>query len=606
MKISTYIKSKSMLMAAAAVIILGVLAGLNTPELPAAQITSSNAQGRISGQVSGAPPGAKILYELISEGRERRTGQAAAAVSGVANLPAQFLLKNEAAPLYYRLSVERPRGPVDVNFYFDPEGDHVRISGEGLGRYTRIILKGGTERIETKADWAGIFRDLELSGFSSEGQDNEPAEIELALYNNDVLGTVQTGNPLRIKIFTAPGGGTASEEDVNSFSGVSGTRKQRFDMQIQKIVDNYVTALMMMTEQLTGVMMQQAIIIGTFLDAKYQLETQRYFQKLNAEAHKDYHPSEQMCRFGTYVRSISRAEHKAAIDRQAFNKIMMDSYTGSESASTAEGAAIDISSRLRQFRTRYCDPQDNNDGLDFICEHDQDGNPNNGPVGAWDFDTNQPDRERMNKDIDIGRTLLFPLTIDVDFSDDKKTKDEEDVIALAKNLYWPEALGPALPKPLPEKFPDYLDARSLFAVQNVAHNSFANIIAQKARSQQEVETSGWRFMKSMMLDFGLSEEDIDALLGEYPSYYAQMEVLTKKIYQNPDFYTNLYDKPANVARIGATMQAFSLMQQRDYYEAFLRRELLTSLLVEQDLRPHVEKISQIINKLNSETAGKTD
>jgi hypothetical protein len=45
-----------------------------------------------------------------------------------------------------------------------------------------------------------------------------------------------------------------------------------------------------MTKQMTTVGLQATKVIGTFFDAKHQLETQRLFQTLMAEAHKDYQP----------------------------------------------------------------------------------------------------------------------------------------------------------------------------------------------------------------------------------------------------------------------------------------------------------------------------
>jgi len=59
-----------------------------------------------------------------------------------------------------------------------------------------------------------------------------------------------------------------------------------------------------------------------------------------------------------------------------------------------------------------------------------------------------------------------------------------------------------------------------------------------------------------------------------------MELLTKKIYQNPDFYTNLYDKPANVSRKGVAMQAIGLMQKFDMLKSTLRKEASLSVLLE--------------------------
>ena len=44
--------------------------------------------------------------------------------------------------------------------------------------------------------------------------------------------------------------------------------------------DNLLPAMMLMADQLTAVAMQQMQIIGTFMDAKHQLETQQVLQKI--------------------------------------------------------------------------------------------------------------------------------------------------------------------------------------------------------------------------------------------------------------------------------------------------------------------------------------
>src|SRR5690606_32402627 len=49
--------------------------------------------------------------------------------------------------------------------------------------------------------------------------------------------------------------------------------------------DRYILpALMMMTEQLATVMMEQMFVVGTFFDAQQQMQTQRLFQELTARA----------------------------------------------------------------------------------------------------------------------------------------------------------------------------------------------------------------------------------------------------------------------------------------------------------------------------------
>ena len=53
-----------------------------------------------------------------------------------------------------------------------------------------------------------------------------------------------------------------------------------------------VPALIQMAQELESAGMLQMMTLGAMLDAKHSLETQRLFQQLAAQAHKDYHPSE--------------------------------------------------------------------------------------------------------------------------------------------------------------------------------------------------------------------------------------------------------------------------------------------------------------------------
>ena len=71
---------------------------------------------------------------------------------------------------------------------------------------------------------------------------------------------------------------------------------------------------------------------------------------------------------------------------------------------------------------------------------------------------------------------------------------------------------------------------------------------------------------------------------------------TKKIYQSPTFYTNLYDKPANVQRLRAAMKAVKIMQDRDIHAAYLRREMLMSMLLEVKLRGKDENVQKYLEK----------
>jgi len=378
--------------------------------------------------------------------------------------------------------------------------------------------------------------------------------------------------------------------------------------------DNLLPALMLMAEQLTTVAVKQTEIVGGFIDAKHQMETQQTLQKITARAHKDYHPSTGMCEFGSSIKSLAASERLGEANTIVLSQRSMDRGLGNANTAAAGGKSTDSESRLKQFREIYCNYKDNNSALDYMCEHDQDENTaNSTPRNA-----NIPDgigghhQLRLNKDIDYGRTIDFPWTLDVNLVDgaDTPTAEEEDIFAMAANLYGRDVFarpqGEDLlqgndPQSLTPMQQAYMDARAVLAKRSVAENSYNALVGMKASG-----TAGSRdFLEALLLELGVEDDStdvrlhqgnasaatppayntndvsqLDALLGENPSYHAQMEVLTKKIFQNPDFYTNLYDKPANVERKGVAIQAIGLMQKFDLLKSNLRNEASQSVLLE--------------------------
>ncbi len=347
--------------------------------------------------------------------------------------------------------------------------------------------------------------------------------------------------------------------------------------------ERILPALMLMAEQLTTLGMEQVEIIGTFLDAKQQLEVQRKFQTLTARAHKDYHPSEGMCTFGTTVRSLAASERKSNLSQIGVAQRMMQRQTLNGDVVSTETTDSDRRSRMSQFISTYCDPADNANGLTNLC-----GTP-------------VPDPYRRNIDVDYTRNVESRLTLDLDLlpptsgTDANPSKDEADIFALSANLYAhkvPTRISPTLLGTRDGRFrksalEKYMDLRSVFAQRSVAQNSFAAITSMRAAGTEESAP----YTKAIMRELGISTDDeINKLLGENPSYFAQMEVLTKKLYQNPIFYTELYDQPTNIRRKGAALQAIGLMQDRDLYNSLLRSEAVLSVLLENMLEDEQEEV----------------
>lgn len=355
-----------------------------------------------------------------------------------------------------------------------------------------------------------------------------------------------------------------------------GTHDPQRDQMVQA---NYVEAFRQMTEQLSAVMLQQLPIIGTFLDAKHQLETQRLFGAAAARAHREYHPSEQICALGTLARSTSISKFKVARNTGILNALFLKRNVLSKNSASGWGTYSDTNTRLAQFKTTYCDSNDDNTLLRTICTPAADARP--------------------NADIDYRRTIEGKMTLDLDFANGgAATADEQDVLALSKNLYNHQTLTPIQEGSIVPNgsFSELHNMRMLAAVRGVAQHSYSTMAAMRGTgSGLQVDQ-----LSRIMQNLGVPQADIAALVGANPSYYAQMEILTQKMFQDPTFIVNLYNGPNNVARMGVVMQALKIMSDRDKFEAALRREMLLSMMVEMRLRDSSQQdVGNEVNRMKS-------
>ncbi len=383
--------------------------------------------------------------------------------------------------------------------------------------------------------------------------------------------------------------------------------------------------MMLAAEQFTAVALHQAMIIGMFIDAESQMDAQRLLQEIRARAHKDYHPSVGLCEFGSVMKSLAATERQGEVSAVVLSQRSQDRQLGQRDTAGMYGSNLEKSARIMHFKSLFCNEKDRGNtltsALSSLCS-------TNVAWGEANFD--EAARSRMNKDIDYFSLIDSPWTltlnlfnkniVDAGATPEIHNEDDEHVLAMASNLYAHDNF-PRIPARLLTNHPNkeltsmqraYMDMRSIIAKRSVAENSFYAIAAMKAEGNKTATTSGGStsaddtsssriYMEHILNELGVPTSDILALLGEYPSYYAQMEILTKKIYQNPDFYTNLYDKPANVERKTVALQAIKLMQKFDILKSFLRNEMSTSILLElavSDLQNEVEDRIRIIKMGN--------
>jgi hypothetical protein len=340
-------------------------------------------------------------------------------------------------------------------------------------------------------------------------------------------------------------------------------------------------AMQLMTSQLVATGMQQVEIIGTFFDAKHQLETQRLFQEMTARAHKDYQPSEELCNVGTASKSLYASSRNNDLTASVFSRRTIDRQLLAKDAVGSTGRESDLNARLVQFVKKYCNPKDNAGELEYLCKKSENK------------------KELFNKDVNFTSTLETPLSLKLDFTakDTENSDDEQALFALTSNLFAHEAFPFVSANSFvkPDGKPDfgkaaqYLDARALVAKRSVAANSIGAIAALKSEGDKEARPFIYALMKELGGD-AMSETDIKEYLGEDPSYFAQMEILSKKLYQTPAFYAGLYDKPANVQRKEVALQAITLMQKRDLYRSYLRSEMVLAVMLEAALEDEINRV----------------
>ena len=214
--------------------------------------------------------------------------------------------------------------------------------------------------------------------------------------------------------------------------------------------------------------------------------------------------------------------------------------------------------------------------------------------------------ETRNKDVNFTQVIDRAATLDVDFYTGAPapalSEDETDIFALGNNLYSHDIMYrvPEATLKIRENQDELLDMRSIVAKRSVAENSFNTIVGLKAQGTAESTTLTLPYISLIWEALGVTDAAaLENYLGERPSYDAQMEVLTKRMYQQPEFFTTLYDEPANVDRKGVALQAIGLMQQFDTWNSHLRTEAMLSVLLELELMAMQERIDNLRGGIRS-------
>jgi hypothetical protein len=346
--------------------------------------------------------------------------------------------------------------------------------------------------------------------------------------------------------------------------------------------ENLYPAMITMSMELSAMSFMNQVAIGAMLDGVTTNKTQLEIHKLKISATRDQTPAVSMCKFASLSKSLAASDAKGrfnasflakrAIERQIGGKSTVDGNGITANTQELITPVTDHDTRFDQFLNLYCDPRDLHNGLGV--------HPN-------------CSGDRQNRDINYNMLVDTALTLNVDYTDNVVTNDEVDIMAMASNLFSDELIERKFNQFSDEKkTPQYMKFRALMAKRNIAQNSFNTIVGLKSAGSGASNFQMASVFNAVTDGSAQALQETQELVfpdlygsgnQPNPSYYAQMDFLTQKIFQDVSFFANLYDSPANVERQYATMQALGLMQRRESYESMVRSELLTSILLELEV-----------------------
>ena len=254
--------------------------------------------------------------------------------------------------------------------------------------------------------------------------------------------------------------GTCITDSVNDFTSNSTSATNT-------VILDWLPDLANMTEQMTAVAYNVTFLIGSFFDAKHQLEMQSILDEFYVEARRDYQPSAALCRFGTLRRSLASSEISSDINTQLLSRSAIQRETINVSRNRVS-EANDQTSRITFFRNTYCNPSH--------MDGEIGGNASHPSICGGSTP------ENYDKDINYTDTIDQNLTLDFNLTNDILEDDERHVRALMNNLFsyniFPEMMPDVVTS---SKNKDtFLEMRSLWAARSLARHSYMHIVGQRS------------------------------------------------------------------------------------------------------------------------------
>lgn len=451
-----------------------------------------------------------------------------------------------------------------------------RTSDTALIEYT----SGAREMQNITASTSGLFRGGSIK--NEKFNKNKSGSVFLIITNTNP----ETGDPLD-PVYVEAGFSIASlpsnRRDKKGVQAIyQSISEGLFSFPDSRINSAWGRGLKRMALEISTSMQAQASALAPFFDSYSMVQTVRRINVMQAETFQRTKPSVNMCKFPSAGKSLSRLSFSSKANAQIFAKYMQDYDLQHVNSAGGLQAYASEQEYVQKFKDNYCSQNQNGqDGLARFC--------------------NNTNGDRVNNDINFPYFFATREGNNIDFTDkadfalgtpDQQvlTDGERDLFYLTHNLFNSNT-GKISETVIKDQDGQRLvtDLRSLQAIRNVAKNSFAVLVGNKSGGSSEGNNVHLvRILQT--LGAGNTADYYGTGNGVGVSYDGAMEALTKKMYQDPGFYANLYDSPENVQRQKAAIKAIQLMQGWDIVKALHRREMLLSMLIEVKLRREQRRV----------------
>ncbi len=350
----------------------------------------------------------------------------------------------------------------------------------------------------------------------------------------------------------------------------------RNDYFLEELVNDFVApALKKKTQQISQNDQQESNAQGAIVDATLANEQAIDVGVTQAETAIDYAAHPFIGQMATYARGLALSSERMRQSQLLRGDAGTAELLAASGTLTAKGGGAVEDWRLKNLKDIYIDPDQQGGYLRKLVQ------------GS----------DRVNRDLDVARSLLGRQTLDINFEDTTLTDDERDFLALKENLASSTAMDTSRMRDLAANdamLTDVPELLSMTARRSIIDRTINTMAGMRARGSDVSAPEMQALLRQ--LGYGDDAPEMKDVAGQ-ASYEAHMDILTRRVFQNPNMYVNLIANPVALRRILVAQNAVRNMQQFDMYATTTRSEDLTALWAWLETREQFNKAQSGLNEV---------